>query len=228
MDGHRSSCRMSRGFWRGRWRRVRRSLSGANTGSACAEPAYAEPHRADSTYARPAGTCRRNSGCAEPAQPSATPPEPSPIPKPEEKKNRLPRTRIRGRTSQINKPAEANPFPEDDSTPAPAMPPVKTLPPGTHGETASALAGAALHLCGYIQLRAASGDGARPGRTARGWPAFDRFHRARKWQETDADFLHQRSFRAVRGNRAGSGMPDVAVAEDQPDFYASGRRVCAV
>jgi VWFA-related protein len=65
-------------------------------------------------------------------QPSATPAEPPPIPKPEEKK---PATVDRNPwTNQPNtpKPAESNPFPEEETTtPAPAMPPVKTVPPGS-------------------------------------------------------------------------------------------------
>jgi VWFA-related protein len=63
-------------------------------------------------------------------QPSAPTPEPPPIPKPEEKK---PASEDKNPwTNQPNsKPAEANPFPEDANPPAPAMPPVKTVPPGT-------------------------------------------------------------------------------------------------
>jgi VWFA-related protein len=64
-------------------------------------------------------------------QPSANPPEPPPIPKPEEKK---PATVDRNPwTNQPNpsSPPPANNAPGDETSAPPPMPPVKTLPPGT-------------------------------------------------------------------------------------------------
>jgi VWFA-related protein len=100
----------------------------ASGGQTPAQPAQSQPAQSQPAQNQPARA--EEIPDAPTVQPSATPPEPSPIPKPEEKK---PATADKNPwTNQPNsKPAEANPFPEDDSTPAPAMPPVKTVPPGT-------------------------------------------------------------------------------------------------
>ncbi len=105
----------------------------ASGGQTPAQPAQSQPTQNQPAQTQPTqGQPARAEEIpdAPTVQPSATPPEPSPIPKPEEKK---PATADKNPwTNQPNsKPAEANPFPEDDSTPAPAMPPVKTVPPGT-------------------------------------------------------------------------------------------------
>ncbi|MGD1021819.1 MAG: VWA domain-containing protein [Candidatus Sulfotelmatobacter sp.] len=93
-----------------------------------AQPAQNQPAQSPPAQNQPAQS--DDIPDAPTVQPSAAPAEPSPIPKPEEKK---PATEDKNPwTNEPNsKPAEANPFPEDETTPAPAMPPVKTVPPGT-------------------------------------------------------------------------------------------------
>jgi VWFA-related protein len=65
-------------------------------------------------------------------QPSAAPPEPSPIPKPEEKKpaavDRNPWT---NQPNTPPAPATASDAPAEDTSTPPPMPPVRTVPPGT-------------------------------------------------------------------------------------------------
>src|SRR6202035_1533684 len=64
------------------------------------------------------------------AQPPAEKPEPSPIPRPEEKK---PVERDPWTNQPINKPAAAQPgaAANDGTSASPRMPPVKTVPPGS-------------------------------------------------------------------------------------------------
>jgi VWFA-related protein len=63
-------------------------------------------------------------------QPPSDTPEPTPIPRPEEKK---PIVRDPWTNQPVNKPAAAQPDsgPGDESAPPPPMPPVKTVPPGS-------------------------------------------------------------------------------------------------
>jgi VWFA-related protein len=106
-------------------------------------------------------------------QPSATPPEPPPIPKPEEKK---PATVDRNPwTNQPNQPPVPNSGPlEDPSSPPPAMPPVKTVPPGTSAKAGSSAQEQlyTLHkIVNFVQIPVTVRDG--EGRTVGGLLSTD-------------------------------------------------------
>lgn len=93
--------------------------SGSQAEAAQTQPSQNQPARADEIPDAPT------------VQPSATPPEPPPIPRPEEKK---PATAERNPwTNQPNTPpAQPATAPSDEnSSPPPPMPPVKTVPPGS-------------------------------------------------------------------------------------------------
>jgi VWFA-related protein len=119
-------------------RRTRLLFLGCLAGSFFLLPslwAQTSPSQPASTQTQPSQSSEDSIPDAPTVQPNTTP-EPPPIPKPEEKK-KDPNADRNPWTNQPNQPAQpaaqpnSNQFPEDENSPAPSMPPVKTVPPGT-------------------------------------------------------------------------------------------------
>src|SRR5271166_980212 len=152
-------------------------------------------------------------------QPQSETPEPAPVPRPEEKK---PVERDPWTNQPLNKPAASEPGtgPAEEASAPPAMPPVKTLPPGSSakpGQAAQDLGYTIKNVSNFVQLPVTVKD--RDGRMVDGLLPSD-FSVMENGTRQKLTFFSSDPFALSVAIVLDLGMPDAAVQKVNQTFPA--------
>ena len=152
-------------------------------------------------------------------QPQSETPEPAPVPRPEEKK---PVERDPWTNQPLNKPAASEPGtgPAEEASAPPAMPPVKTLPPGSSakpGQAAQDLGYTIKNVSNFVQLPVTVKD--RDGRMVDGLLPSD-FSVMENGTRQKLSFFSSDPFALSVAIVLDLGMPDAALQKVNQTFPA--------